>query len=349
MGRSMMKPKNLKKGDKVTFVSLSRGMLGEAFVMHKYELAKKRLEEEYGLQVVEMPNALKGNEYLYEHPEARAEDLMEAFKNPEIKAIFSAIGGDDTIRLLPYIDFEVIQKNPKIFTGYSDTTVNHFMMRKAGLVSYYGLSVLNNLSEYVAINEYTKEAMEKTLFTPQDTLTIPCSEYCSYDTDKVWWDEKNMNLATPRFPNTGYEILQGTGKVTGELLGGCVETFPFMMGTDLWPSREEWRGKLLLLEVCETDKPEMALWIIRNLQTQGILDVINGIVFGKPATADTMETYKEILKKVVSTEAKRPDLPILYNVNVGHAYPIGVFPLGLMYEIDCEKKIFRLLEPATVL
>ena len=103
------------------------------------------------------------------------------------------------------------------------------------------------------------------------------------------------------------------------------------------------------MEVCETDKPDMALWIIRNLHTQGILNVINGIVFGKPATADTMETYKEILRKVVDYEAKRPDLPILYNVNVGHAYPIGVFPLGLMYEIDCDKKTFTLLEPATVL
>jgi len=345
----MIKPKSLKKGDKVTFVSLSSGMLGEAFVAHKYELAKKRLEEGYGLQVLDMPNAFKGNRYLYEHPEARAQDLMEAFGNREIKAVFTAIGGDDTIRLLPYIDFDVIRSNPKIFTGYSDTTVNHFMMRKAGLVSYYGLSVLNNLSEYVEINEYTRDAMEKTLFTPQDTLPIPCSDYCSYDTDKVWWSEENANQATPRFLNSGYEILQGAGKVTGELCGGCVETFPFMMGTDLWPTAEEWRGKLLLMEVCETDKPDMALWIIRNLHTQGILDVINGIVFGKPATADTMETYKEILRKVVGYEAKRPDLPILYNVNVGHAYPIGVFPLGLMYEIDCDKKTFTLLEPATIL
>ena len=83
-----------------------------------------------------MQKELKGIEYLYKHPEARAQDLMDSFKNSEVKAVFCAIGGEDAIRLLPYIDFDVIKNNPKIFTGFSDTTVNHFMMYKAGLVYY---------------------------------------------------------------------------------------------------------------------------------------------------------------------------------------------------------------------
>ena len=182
----MIKPKRLQKGDKVAIVSLSRGMLGEQMFIHKFELAKKRLEDEYGLDVVAMPNALKGIDYLYRHPEARAQDFMDAFRNPEIKAVFNAIGGDDTIRLLPYIDFDVLRNNPKIFTGFSDTTTNHFMMFKAGVVSYYGLSVMNNIAEYVSINEYTKDAIEKTLFKPQDRLDIRCSDFCSYEKDKIW-------------------------------------------------------------------------------------------------------------------------------------------------------------------
>jgi len=54
-----------------------------------------------------------------------------------------------------------------------------------------------------------------------------------------------------------------------------------------------------------------------------------------------------VFRQVVGFEAKLPELPILYNVNVGHAYPIGVFPLGLQYEINCEQKTFTLQEPAT--
>lgn len=344
----MIKPKRLQKGDKVAIVSLSRGMLGEKMFIHKFELARKRLEEEYGLEVVAMPNALKGIDYLYQHPEARAKDLMDAFRDPEIKAVFNAIGGDDTIRLLPYIDFEVLRNNPKIFTGFSDTTTNHFMMHKAGIVSYYGLSVMNNIAEYVSINNYTKQAMKKTLFEPQETLEIKCSDFCSYEKDKIWWMEENVTQQTPRFPNTGYEVVQGSGTVTGELLGGCIDVFPELLGTSLWPALDEWKGKILLIETSEVDMPEMVLcWLLRNLHAQGILHVINGIIVGKPAVDEKFHSYKEVYRQIVGFEANLPNLPILYNVNVGHAYPIGVFPLGLKYEIDCDNKTLTLLESAT--
>lgn len=345
----MLKPQRLRLGDKVAIVSLSRGSLGKPQFIHKYYLAKERLERDYGLRVVAMPNALKGVDYLYRHPEARAQDLMDAFRDPEIKAVFNAIGGDDTVRLLPYIDFDVLRNNPKIFTGFSDTTTNHFMMYKAGLASYYGGAVMTNWSEYGAINEYTAQAFDRTLFHPQERWSIPASGFCSYETDKVQWDEANINRTIPRFPNTGYEILQGEGKASGPLLGGCVEVFLQLFSTTLWPSAEEWRGKILLLETSEDDiGTDWLTWFLRGLQAQGVLRAVNGIVVGKPAFGDKLEPYKEVLRQVVGFEAGLPDLPILYNVNVGHAYPIGLFPLGLEYEIDCEVKTLTLLEPATL-
>lgn len=343
----MKKPKALKPGDKVAIVSLSAGTLGEPQFIHKYHIAKRRMED-YGLQVVPMPNALKGWDYLYRHPEARAQDLMDAFRDPAIKAVFNAIGGDDTIRLLPYIDFDVLRENPKIFTGFSDTTTNHFMMAKAGLTSYYGLSVLCDWSEYIAINEYSEPFIRDMLFAPKPTLNIPASTFCSYEPDKVWWKEENQNTARKCCPNMGYEILQGHGKVSGPLFGGCVDVFPELLGTSLWPSQDFWKGKLLLLETSQEDMPAEHLeWSLRNLHAQGILHVLNGIIVGKPAYPDKLEAYKEIYRRVVGFEAGLPDLPILYNVNVGHAYPIALFGLNLRYEIDCEEKTLTLLEPGT--
>ena len=134
----MRKPEHLRKGDTVAIVSLSSGLLGEPWAIHKLHLAKKRLEEDYGLHVQVMPNALRGVEYLDRCPEARADDLMQAFRDQNIRAVFNAIGGDDAIRLLPHVDLDVLRQNPKIFTGFSDTTTNHFMLYKAGVVSYYG-------------------------------------------------------------------------------------------------------------------------------------------------------------------------------------------------------------------
>ena len=92
----------LKKGDKVAIVSLSSGMLGEEFCSHNIEIGVKRLEE-YGLEPAFMPNARKGITYLKMHPEARAQDLKDAFFDDSIRGIICAIGGDVTYILLPYL------------------------------------------------------------------------------------------------------------------------------------------------------------------------------------------------------------------------------------------------------
>lgn len=344
----MQKPNHLIPGDKVAVVSLSSGMLGEPWAIHKYDIAKERLEHDFGLSVVVMPNALKGIEYLDNHPEARAADLMDAFRDKSIKAVFSAIGGDDTIRLLPYIDFDVLRDNPKIFTGFSDTTTNHMMMHKAGLVSYYGASIMTNFSEYVRINDYTLSAIKNTLFEPKTTLDIPSAPYWYDDEDeKIWWDEKNVNVLRPYHPEeVGYEVISGGGIAEGELLGGCLDVFIELLGTSFWPN--DWDGKLLFLETSEMDMScDHLTWLLRNLAAQGIFDKIKGILVGKPARRSKYEPYKEVYRRVVAKEAGHPELPILYNVNIGHAEPITVLPIGVKARLDAEKKTLTLLEPAT--
>lgn len=346
----MLKPKHLVKGDTVAIVSLSAGTLGEPWAIHKLYIAQERLERDYGLKVTTMPNALKGREYLYRHPEARAADLMEAFQDTRIKAVFSAIGGDDTIRLLPYIDFDVIRNNPKIFTGFSDTTSNHFMMYKAGLVSYYGASVMTNFAEYGKINDYTAQMIRDTLFEPKPMLDIPSAPYWYDDEDeKIWWKEENIHTVKQYHPEEiGYEILQGSGAVEGELLGGCLDVFIELFGTGIWPTKDEWAGKIMFLETSETDMSrEYLTWVLRGLAAQGLFEIIRGIIVGKPARRSKYEPYKEVYKTVVGGEAGHPELPILYNVNFGHAEPIGIIPYGVRCRLDADRKTLTLLEPAT--
>jgi muramoyltetrapeptide carboxypeptidase LdcA involved in peptidoglycan recycling len=296
-------------------VSLSWGGLGDENLIHKYYIAKERLENDFGLEVIAMPNALKGSKFVYEHPEARAQDLMDAFKDESIKGIFCAIGGDDSIRLLPYIDYDVIKNNPKVFMGYSDTTVNHFMMNKAGIVSFYGPTIMCEFGEYVQMFDYTKQAVENVLFTDCENYEIKSSEVWS--NDFVLWNEKNMNIAKKLIPEEhGYEILQGKGIITGQLLGGCIDVFPMIVGTEIWPTKEEWNGKILLLETSD-DKPspDLVTWYLRNLGAQGIFDVIKGIIVGKPQDEKYYEEYKEVYKKVMK-EFHHEELPIIYNVNI---------------------------------
>ena len=346
----MIKPKHLERGDTAAIVSLSRGTLGEPWALHKLEIARERLEMDYGLKVRVMPNALKGIDYLDQHPEARASDLMEAFRDREIKAVFNAIGGDDSIRLLPYIDFDVLRDNPKIFTGFSDTTSNHMMMFRAGLTSYYGASVMTNFAEYVRINDYTAQSIRDTLFEPKQELPILSSPYWYDDEDeRIWWKEENIHTLKQYHPEEiGYEILQGSGTAEGELLGGCLDVFIELTGTPLWPSLSDWSGKLLFVETSEEDMSvDLLTWILRNLAAQGIFDVIRGVIVGKPARRSKYEPYKEAFRRVIGREAGHPELPILYNVNIGHAEPICVFPIGVKARVDADAKTLTLLEPAT--
>ncbi|MGM9603161.1 MAG: S66 peptidase family protein, partial [Faecousia sp.] len=290
----MIKPEKLHKGDKIAIVSLSWGGLGDESLIHRYHIAKERLEKDFGLEVVTMPHALAGSQFVYEHPELRAKDFMDAFLDPSIKGIFSAIGGDDSVRILPYIDYGVIKNHPKIFMGYSDTTVSHFIMNKAGVVSYYGPSIMAEFGEYGKMFDYTADAVQNILFEDSRDYQVVSSDIWSNET--LPWKEENMHKRRKTVPETHhYEVLSGSGIIKGQLLGGCIDVFPMIVGTAIWPSAEEWKGKILLLETSEEKPgPDYLKYWLRNLGAQGILQNINGIVVGKPKDEQFYEEYKEV-------------------------------------------------------
>lgn len=343
----MIKPKRLKKGDKIAIVSLSWGGLGDDALIHKFHIAKQRLENDFGLEVVVMPHALKGSEFVANHPELRAKDLMDAFMDKSINGIFCAIGGDDTIRTLPYVDLDIIHNNPKVFMGYSDTTTNHFMMFKAGLVSFYGPSIMCEFGEYVKMFDYTNEAVHDILFGEWDKYALKPSPVWS--DDYIPWEESNMNTpSTLKEDPKGYEVISGGGTVRGHLLGGCIDVFPMVVGTSIWPTIQEWHDAIMFIETSE-DKPspDIIKWTFRNLAAQGILKVIKGIIVGKPQGEVYYEEYKKAIKQVVCNEEHLDDLPIFYNVNFGHAKPIGILPYGIMTELNSEERTITFLESVT--
>lgn len=343
MGISLLiKPKKLQPGDKVATVSPSYGGAGDPGLRWRYDQGVKRLENVFGLEVVPMPNSLKGSEYLYERPQARAEDLMTAFKDKSIKGIFANLGGEDSIRLLPYIDFDVIRKNPKIFMGYSDVTITHLFCHKAGISSFYGPAILTDFAENVEMDSYTVEMLKRILFSDEVIGKIKPAE--KWTSERLEWHERNKNRRRTMQKNAGYEVLQGSGVVQGRLIGGCIEVLEFAKGTEIWPEQKHWKDSILFFETSE-EKPEPSFikYWLRNYAAQGILQMANGIIFGKPQDEKYYESYKEVIQQV-TREYGLEDLPILYNLNFGHTEPKFILPYGAMAKINCDKGTFSILE-----
>ncbi len=93
--------------------------------------------------------------------------------------------------------------------------------------------------------------------------------------------------------------------------------------------------------------PDFVKWTFRNLAAQGILKLISGIIIGKPQAEQYYEEYKSAIMQVIVNEEKLTKLPIFYNINFGHAKPIGIIPYGITTELDCEKKSITFLESPT--
>lgn len=334
----MIKPEQLQKGDRVALVSLSSGLFGEEKNKARLDRTVKNLKEIFEFEIVFMPNALLGEKEVYEHPELRAKDLMDAFKDNSIKAIFTLTGGDDTIRILPYIDFDVIKNNPKIFMGFSDTTVNHFMMYKAGLVSYYGPAAGVEFS-LPNVSQVNIDTVVRTLFTFNESLELP--HHFIYANDPNDWSTSILDIQND---DNGYEVIQGRGIVTGNLLGGCIDVFPMINGTAIWPSSEEWKDKILFLETSEQQPdPAFVKKVLYNIGAQGILNAVNGILVGRPKDGKYYEEYNEIIKEVTRLFG-RSDLPIVTNCHFGHAWLWNILPIGLNISIDCDNKKITLNE-----
>lgn len=332
---NLIKPERLNKGDTIAVISISGGRAGDQDMLCRYETGKKRLKEIFDLHVIETPHALMGSEYLYKNPKSRADDLMWALKNPEVKAIIANMGGDDSYRLLPYIDYNIIHDHPKIMMGYSDITTTCMMFLHAGVMSYYGPNLLTPIAQPCSLDAYTKDAMIRTLFS-NDIIgpILPCEQFTKIE----WQDKRPEEINWNK--NKGYRILQGRKKVSGRLIGGCSGPLRQIMGTNIYPDTKSWSDSILFFDaISPYGSPIAALHEWRALAASGIFNQAAGLII-----SEISEQEEQILLKVLREEVHREDLPVLVNVDFDHRTPMTILPVGAMAEIDCESSSFTILE-----
>ena len=340
-----MKPHSLDIGDKVAIVSLSSGALGEKFAKHELDLGLKRLEE-LELVPVLMPNALKGMKYLSEHPEARFADLKAAFADKTIKGVICAIGGRDGYKVLPHI-FEdkefakLVVDNPKVFVGYSDSTVHHLALNSLGLDTFYGQSFLNDIAELDEDMLPYSKFWFLNLFLNQKNVELKASE--------VWYEERSdfspAALGTPRekhWEDLGFVSLCAGGKGEGQLFGGCLDVICNMLKPEFDDEKEIYakyhllpksnKGKIVFLETSEEKmKPEKFREALTTLKEHKFFDGVEGVLFGKPQDEAFMHEYMSVVREELA------DKRVLFNLNFGHAFPHCIMPYGVKARVDFDK------------
>lgn len=373
----MIYPAPLKKGDKVAVISLSSGILGEPYCAHEKELGIKKLRE-FGLEPFFTEHALMGSDYIISHPEARAADLKAAFLDDSVNGIITSIGGIETFRTFPYLmeDEEFInavQQHPKFFLGFSDTTNNHLMFHRLGLQTFYGQAFMCDLAELSGdMLPYSKAWFESCFTSYHGRKITPSDIWYSERTDF-----SSAAVGTAPISNKeehGYELLQGSPVFEGELLGGCIDSMGEMLMAgnevrygdmlsdafekcpqlkkdfinqseitrryNIFPTAEEWRGKILFAETSEEmPAPELLREYLSALKNEGVFRNINGIIIGKPMNEKYYEKYKSVWREAINNDK----LPILYNVNFGHSAPRAILPYGAMAHVDAEKQEITLL------
>ena len=335
----------------ITVVSLSSGVLGEESVKHELELGVRRLEAK-DIKVKFAEHALKGRNYLKEHPEVRAKDLIEAFLDPATDMILCAIGGDDTYRLLPYLfehgELEGVAED-KIFLGFSDSTINHFMLHKVGIKTFYGQAFLPDICELDRdMLPFTQSYFSELVLTGEIHEIRPSS---------VWYEERSdfsknaVGTSRKQHKNKGFELLQGPEIFSGEILGGCIDSIFDMFDNEryedsvklcskykLFPDLKAWEGKILLLETSEEQpSPEKFKKMLNALKNTGVFTAVNGILVGKPMDEKYNKEYQRILLEVVDDVS----VPVLWNLNVGHATPRCIVPFGKMAYVDAKNQVIR--------
>ncbi|MBI4087106.1 LD-carboxypeptidase [Candidatus Kaiserbacteria bacterium] len=340
----MRKLPKLQKGDKVAILSPSFAAPGKW--PQVYELGLTRVREVFGLDPVEFPTTKK----IGASGEERAKDIIDAFTNPEIKAVITTLGGNDQVTYIKNLPAEPFVENPKPFFGYSDNS--HFcnFLFLNGIPSYYGASLFTQFAIQGEMDAYTVEYINHALFDEDEFEIRPSEEYNDKGLD---WNNTDL-LGTRRtyWLNEGWHW-DGEQSAEGLLWGGCIESVDEMLrhGVPI-PTLEQFTDIVLMLESSEEIPPaQYVSRILRALGERGILKQVKGVLVGRPKawefdkqnTDDEKKAYRAEQREIVlkTVRAYNVNIPIVQNLDFGHTDPQLPMPYGGKVRIDSEaKKIF---------
>ena len=299
--RSLLRPPALKEGDVVGVVAPAGPVDKEKLKSGLEVISKMGFKPLLGKYIHARTGFLAGSD------KERAQDLMDMFRNPEVRAIFCARGGYGVNRILSLLKPAEIRANPKIVVGSSDITLLlHFLIQKCGLVAFHGPMIAGS---------FGRTAMRMSRLKFKELLT---------------GDNKVFHASRAK-------VLTG-GRAQGKISGGCLTLLCRSLGT---PYEIKTRNRIILIE--DVGEPlyriDGMLWQLKNA---GMFKDVRGLIFGEMINCRPQRKGEGTIKDIIDNLFPNPEFPIITHCPIGHGKEVWTLPLETSATLDCESKTLEL-------
>lgn len=315
----ILRPRRLSKGDTVGLIAPASNVSEDETIRYAGDVIRS-----LGFKLQEGKYLYQRNQYLAGTDRERAADVNAMFADKNVDAIFCIRGGYGTTRILPYLDYDVIRDNPKVFLGFSDITGILIAMHvKTGLVSIHGRSASN-------YSDYTLAEFKKVLVDPTARTIIGRPPPIETREGLV---ERQNRVTT-----------FAGGTATGRLIGGNLSLIAALMGT---PFEPEFDNRILFLEDVY-EAPYRVDRMLTQLWLAGKLQQLAGIVFGKFTQTDDYEGNTFSIEEVIRMRCEPLGVPTIRGLMIAHVRDQTFVPLGINAKLDADSGTLQLLEPAVL-
>jgi muramoyltetrapeptide carboxypeptidase len=265
--------------------------------------------------------------YVAGDPKQRGHDISSMFADTEVDVVQCLQGGYGSAQAIPYIDFDVIRDNPKPFVGLSDITALHTAIRHyTDLITFYGpgLAGVADPDRSPEERQFTQDRLLQAL-----TGNEPLGEM-------------------PRKPGDGYVRGLTSGKVSGQLAGGCLWLLGQAIGTEWQINLDD---KVFFLE--DVDAPPWYIdGILNQMMQAGMLKGVIGVVVGELVRCDWSEARPEFpqslsIEDVLERYIEPLGVPAIYGLPLGHGKNMATLPLGVEVTVDADARQLVVDESAT--
>jgi muramoyltetrapeptide carboxypeptidase len=338
-GQQIIFPAALEAGDTIRLVAPAGPLDAQ-----RIKLAEKRLREK-GFQVQIPDDLFRADDYLAGTDARRAEELMQAFGDPNVAAIFPGTGGYGTMRILRRLNFDQIRQHPKILIGFSDITALHLAIhQKTGLVTFHSPNPMYGLGNEDGLSSFSEHWFWRALLPAghgksgddlQKGYVLSPLAWASRDTEGRFEQACKLPLPTPLV----------SGKARGRIIGGNLSLIAALQGTPFEIVTED---RLLFLEDVG-EAPYRVDRMLQSLQLAGKLDRLAGVVLGTFTRRENEDTSKETrtIIEVLTEYFSGRRYPVLLGFPVGHHSCNATLPIGVLCELDADQGSLRMLEDPT--